>query len=265
MLAEMGAYGEDMRPHGVVGRRLPRGGVVRGKFWLPDASDRGSRLAAEPGPPANPLEPKTYEVASNIINDITSMFPDGFTTPALTRTGRWCSGRTLDVEVNVSASAIPLATTVLQTWNNGANNTKLIVQAGTAPSSPRPPSYLDCGHGDFVGNNSEYDDPRSDFDTKGGLVRAVQDVAAVYDYDIAYGLTAEEGKLVIGGEVALWTEQADSTVLTQGSGCGRRPWRRRCGQATATRPAGSVDGMLYYPMRSCAFFKAGLSLDPSAK
>lgn len=29
-------------------------------------------------------------------------------------------------------------------------------------------------------------------------------------FDITYGLTGEEAKLVLGGEVALWSEQADA-------------------------------------------------------
>jgi hexosaminidase len=35
----------------------------------------------------------------------------------------------------------------------------------------------------------------------------------MYNYDITYGLTEDEAKLVLGGEVALWSEQADPTVL----------------------------------------------------
>jgi len=37
--------------------------------------------------------------------------------------------------------------------------------------------------------------------------------ARVYDYDITFNLTVDEAKLVLGGEVALWSEQADATVL----------------------------------------------------
>ena len=37
--------------------------------------------------------------------------------------------------------------------------------------------------------------------------------ARIYDYDITFNLTAKEAKLVLGGEVALWSEQADPTVL----------------------------------------------------
>uniref|UniRef100_A0A0A9SQM9 beta-N-acetylhexosaminidase n=1 Tax=Arundo donax TaxID=35708 RepID=A0A0A9SQM9_ARUDO len=135
----------------------------------------------------------------------------------------------LDAAVNVSASAIPPATTILQTWNNGPNNTKLIVQAGyRAIVSSASFYYLDCGHGDFLGNNSIYDDPNSDFDTKGGSwCGPYKTWQRVYDYDIAYGLTPDEAKLVVGGEVALWTEQVDTTVLDG------RVWPRASAMAEA--------------------------------
>ncbi|KAM3365182.1 hypothetical protein ACQJBY_015126 [Aegilops geniculata] len=300
MLAEMGAYGEDMRytvkdVQRIVEFAMSRGVRVvpeidapghtaswagaypeavscAGKFWLPDASDWGTRLAAEPGSgQLNPLEPKTYEVVANIIDDITSLFPEGFyhagadevtpgcweTDPSIqadmekggtlsqlleryvravhphvvskNRTVVFWEDVLLDVEVNVSSSVIPPATTILQTWNNGANNTKLIVQAGyRAIVSSASFYYLDCGHGDFVGNNSVYDDQRSDYKTDGGSwCGPFKTWQRVYDYDIAYGLTAEEAKLVIGGEVALWTEQADSTVLDA------RIWPRASAMAEA--------------------------------
>jgi hypothetical protein len=140
----------------------------------------------------------------------------------------------LDAAVNVSASAVPRETTILQTWNDGPNNTKRIVRAGyRSIVSSASFYYLDCGHG----NNGVYDDPNSDFDANGGSwCGPYKTWQRVYDYDIAYGLTADEARLVIGGEVALWTEQVDTTVV---SGRGRRRWRRRCGPATATRLAGS--------------------------
>ncbi|CAM0906432.1 unnamed protein product [Alopecurus aequalis] len=299
-LAEMGSYGEDMRyavedVNRIVEFAMSRGVRVvpeidgpghtaswagaypdavscAGKFWLPDANDWGSRLAAEPGSgQLNPLKSKTYEVVANVINDITSLFPDGFyhagadevtpgcwqTDPSIqadienggtlsqlleryvravhphvvskNRTVVFWEDVLLDATVNVSASAIPPATTILQTWNNGANNTKLIVQAGyRAIVSSASFYYLDCGHGDFLGNDSQFDDPRSDYDTKGGSwCGPFKTWQRVYDYDIAYGLTAEEAKLVIGGEVALWTEQADATVLDS------RLWPRASAMAEA--------------------------------
>ncbi|XP_040382065.1 beta-hexosaminidase 2 [Oryza brachyantha] len=251
-----------------------------GKFWLPDASDWPSRLAAEPGAgQLNPLEPKTYQVVANVINDVTSLFPDGFyhggadeVTPGCwkadpsiqaylaaggtlsqllerlvgaahplivsrNRTAVYWEDVLLDQAVNVTPSAIPPETTILQTWNNGANNTRLIVRAGyRAIVSSASFYYLDCGHGDFVGNNSVYDDPRSDYDTNGGSwCGPYKTWQRVYDYDIAYGLTADEARLVIGGEVAMWTEQVDAAVLDG------RVWPRASAMAEALW-SGNRDG-----------------------
>ncbi|RLN34859.1 beta-hexosaminidase 2 [Panicum miliaceum] len=298
-LAEKGAYGEDMRytvkdVKRIVEFAMSRGVRVvpeidspghtaswagaypdavscAGQFWLP-GGDWNDRLAAEPGAgQLNPLAPKTYEVITNVVNDLTSLFPDGFyhagadeITPGCwhadptiqadldrggtlsqlleryvsavhplvvsrNRTAVYWEDVLLDAAVNVSASAIPPATTILQTWNNGPNNTKLIVQAGyRAIVSSASFYYLDCGHGDFVGNNSIYDDPNSDFDTNGGSwCGPYKTWQRVYDYDIAYGLTADEARLVIGGEVAMWTEQVDTTVLDG------RVWPRASAMAEA--------------------------------
>ncbi|KAL5196505.1 hypothetical protein ABZP36_000017 [Zizania latifolia] len=299
-LAEKGSYGEDMRytvedVNLIVDFAMHRGVRVvpeidmpghtaswagaypeavacAGKFWLPDASDWPNRLAAEPGAgQLNPLEPKTYQVVANVVNDVTSLFPDGFyhagadeVTPGCwqadpsiqadlarggslsqllerfvgsvhplivsrNRTAVYWEDVLLDQTVNVSSSAIPPETTILQTWNNGASNTKLIVQAGyRAIVSSASFYYLDCGHGDFVGNNSIYDDPRSDYDTNGGSwCGPFKTWQRVYDYDIAHNLTADEAKLVIGGEVAMWTEQVDAAVLDG------RVWPRASAMAEA--------------------------------
>jgi len=249
----------------------PEAVTCAGKFWLPDG-DWNRRLAAEPGAgQLNPLAPKTYEVITNVVNDLTSLFPDGFyhagadeVTPGCwqadptiqadqerggtlsqlleryvsavhplvvskNRTAVYWEDVLLDAAVNVSASLIPPATTILQSWNNGANNTKLIVQAGyRAIVSSASFYYLDCGHGDFVGNNSIYDDPNSDYKADGGSwCGPYKTWQRVYDYDITYGLTPEEAQLVIGGEVAMWTEQVDTVVLDG------RVWPRASAMAEA--------------------------------
>ncbi|XP_066400251.1 beta-hexosaminidase 2-like [Miscanthus floridulus] len=299
LLAEKGAYGEDMKYTVKDVKRIiefamsrgvrvvpeidspghtaswagayPEAVTCAGKFWLPDG-DWNRRLAAEPGAgQLNPLAPKTYEVITNVVNDLTSLFPDGFyhagadeVTPGCwhadptiqedmerggtlsqlleryvsavhplvvskNRTAVYWEDVLLDAAVNVSASLIPPATTILQSWNNGANNTKLIVQAGyRAIVSSASFYYLDCGHGGFVGNNSIYDDPNSDYKADGGSwCGPYKTWQRVYDYDIAYGLTPEEAQLVIGGEVAMWTEQVDTVVLDG------RVWPRASAMAEA--------------------------------
>lgn len=131
----------------------------------------------------------------------------------------------LDHTINVTESALPKETTILQSWNNGPNNTKRIVSAGyRVIVSSADFYYLDCGHGSFLGNDSRYDkqvsdDPGMPFNYNGGSGGSwcgpFKTWQRIYSYDITHGLTEEEATLVIGGEVALWSEQADPTVLDQ--------------------------------------------------
>jgi len=233
-------------------------------FWMPTGADR---LAAEPGTgQLNPLNPDTYDVVRNVINDATSLFPDNFyhsgadevfphcwkTDPSIqkflsengtlnqvlemfinatypqirvhNRTVVYWEDVLLDSDIHVSESVLPKETTILQSWNNGPNNTKRIVSAGyRAIVSSADFYYLDCGHGSFMGNDSRYDkqlisdEAGQPFNFNGGnggsWCGPFKTWQRVYSYDITYGLTVEEAKLVIGGEVALWSEQADSTVL----------------------------------------------------
>nr|XP_043624324.1 beta-hexosaminidase 2 [Erigeron canadensis] len=121
----------------------------------------------------------------------------------------------LDAEIKINPSILPPETTIMQTWNGGPSNTKKLVSAGyrTIVSSSDF-YYLDCGHGDFTGNNTAYDQA-PDFDQKkgGSWCGPFKTWQLIYNYDITYGLNETEAKLVIGGEVALWSEQADATVL----------------------------------------------------
>ena len=57
--------------------------------------------------------------------------------------------------INVSISVLPPETTIMQTWNNGPANTKLLTSVGyrTIVSSSDF-FYLDCGRGGWVGNDS---------------------------------------------------------------------------------------------------------------
>ncbi|KAH9326981.1 hypothetical protein KI387_007159, partial [Taxus chinensis] len=60
--------------------------------------------------------------------------------------------------------------------------------------------------------------PRQPFQLRGRqrriVVRDPSRLGSVfYDYDITFGLSDEEATLVLGGEVVLWSEQADGTVL----------------------------------------------------
>jgi hexosaminidase len=234
------------------------------RFWAPTGKPA---LAAEPGTgELNPLHPKTYQVAKNVLHDISTLFPDQYlhagadevntacweTDSAVTRflsnggthdqllekfinltlpyivhnlnrTVVYWEDVLLGPNVKVGPASLPTESTILQTWNNRAKNTKRIVQAGyRAIVSSYDFYYLDCGYGGWVGNDSRYDvqetEPSDDlFNDLGGnggsWCAPYKSWQRVYDYDILHNLTEEEAERVLGGEVALWSEQADEMVL----------------------------------------------------
>lgn len=134
---------------------------------------------------------------------------------SLNRTAVYWEDVLLDPIIKVDKSFLPPEHTILQTWNDGPKNTKRIVSSGyRAIVSSADFYYLDCGHGDFVGNDSQYDKPPGSKQGKGGSwCGPFKTWQTIYNYDITYGLTEEEATMVLGGEVALWSEQADPTVL----------------------------------------------------
>ncbi|KAL6557440.1 Beta-hexosaminidase 2 [Orobanche minor] len=121
----------------------------------------------------------------------------------------------LDAEIKVTPSSLPPENVILQSWNNGPNNIKKIVSSGyRAIVSSSDYYYLDCGHGGFVGNDTQYDHPPgSDQGNGGSWCGPFKTWQTIYNYDITYGLNKTESKMVLGGEVALWSEQADATVM----------------------------------------------------
>lgn len=136
----------------------------------------------------------------------------------------------LDSTIRVEdQSILPPEHTILQTWNGGPQNTKRIVSSGyRAIVSSADYYYLDCGHGSFVGNDSQYDQPPgTDQGDGGSWCGPFKTWQLIYNYDITYGLSEEEKSLVLGGEVALWSEQADPTVLDS------RLWPRASAMAEA--------------------------------
>ncbi|KAJ0960575.1 hypothetical protein J5N97_001568 [Dioscorea zingiberensis] len=250
-------------------------------FWMPAGKTWPERLAAEPGTgQLNPLNPKTYEVIQNIINDMVTLFPDSFyhagadevvpacwladptissfvsnngtlsqllelfinlTYPSIishNRTVVYWEDVLLDPTISISSSLLPKETTILQTWNNGPNNTKRIVSAGyRVIVSSADFYYLDCGRGSFLGNDSRYDkqikeeEGKEKFNYEGGSGGSwcgpYKTWQRVYAYDITHGLTEEEKGLVMGGEVALWTEMVD------GEGLDGVVWMRAAAMAEA--------------------------------
>ncbi|KAL3537260.1 hypothetical protein ACH5RR_000626 [Cinchona calisaya] len=121
----------------------------------------------------------------------------------------------LDPNVSVAASVLPQKNVILKTWNNGPNNTKKLVEAGyRVIVSSAEFYYLDCGHGGWAGNDSRYNQPPgTNLGNGSSWCAPFKTWQTIYNYDITYGLHIEEAKLVLGGEVVLWSKQADPAVM----------------------------------------------------
>lgn len=135
----------------------------------------------------------------------------------------------LDEKINVSLSLLPKENIILQSWtSHWRNSTKRVVSAGYRTIvSPLDFYYLDTGHGTFIGNYSQYNQPPGAPGKKDPWDTLFVTWQSIYNHDITYGLNEEEAKLVLGGEVALWSEQADSTVMDS------RIWPRTSAMAEA--------------------------------
>ncbi|OBZ83220.1 Beta-hexosaminidase 1 [Choanephora cucurbitarum] len=82
--------------------------------------------------------------------------------------------------------------------------------------------YLDCGHGGWVGEDDRYISPTqqetaSDTFNHGGgggsWCSPFKTWQRIYSYDMTYGIKSSDKGKVIGGEIALWSEQSGPTVL----------------------------------------------------
>ncbi len=96
--------------------------------------------------------------------------------------------------------------------------------------------YLDCGHGQWItwDNGDAFAEgyPFTDW------CNPYKSWMLVYSYDPTDGLTADEAKLVLGGEVAVWSEMIDpvnldSMMWPRASAAGEVLWSGRA----PTRPA----------------------------
>ncbi|KAH8556552.1 putative beta-N-acetylhexosaminidase naga [Umbelopsis sp. PMI_123] len=138
----------------------------------------------------------------------------------------------------VTANHVP-KNVIMQTWNNGPNNTKLLTSQGyDVIVSSSDFYYLDCGHGGWVTNDPRYNvnyaptleaniadafaaDPTTAYSPTtfnyggigGSWCAPYKTWQRIYDYDITVGLTASEAKHVLGGETPLWAEQNDEQTV----------------------------------------------------
>lgn len=122
---------------------------------------------------------------------------------------------------------------ILQLWNNDLVNIQNLTLRGfdvvVLLSSH---FYLDCGYGGFVTNDPRYIDVAANEDFNDGLggswCAPYKTWQRIYTYDFTANLTDAEKLHVLGAEVAMWSEQVDSTVLTQ------KVWPRAAALAEST-------------------------------
>ncbi|KAI8583038.1 hypothetical protein K450DRAFT_277531 [Umbelopsis ramanniana AG] len=142
------------------------------------------------------------------------------------------------LSADFAAKSIPKSV-IMQTWNNGPNNTKILTSKGyDVIVSSSDFFYLDCGFGGWVSNDPRYNvdyspaldasisaafaaDPSTAYGPTtfnyggngGSWCAPYKTWQRIYDYDITVGLTAAEAKHVLGGITPLWAEQNDDTTV----------------------------------------------------
>ncbi|KAJ2896137.1 Glucosamine-6-phosphate isomerase (Glucosamine-6-phosphate deaminase) (GNPDA) (GlcN6P deaminase) [Coemansia aciculifera] len=96
----------------------------------------------------------------------------------------------------------PPKKTIIQSWIDQASIPKTVAKGYRSIASPASAYYLDCGHGAWLATaGNSWCDPFKTW-------------MHIYNFDPLANITnVEQRKLVIGAEVALWSEQSDSTVL----------------------------------------------------
>ncbi|KAJ9089787.1 Glucosamine-6-phosphate isomerase (Glucosamine-6-phosphate deaminase) (GNPDA) (GlcN6P deaminase) [Entomophthora muscae] len=93
--------------------------------------------------------------------------------------------------------------TLVQIWNQAEKVKEIIEKGYGVVLSSVENWYLDCGRGGWIGNNPEgnsWCDPFKSWQR-------------VYSLNLHKGLDSKQKEMVAGGEVALWSEQADSANL----------------------------------------------------
>ncbi|KAG2237180.1 glycoside hydrolase superfamily [Thamnidium elegans] len=103
--------------------------------------------------------------------------------------------------------------------------------------------YLDCGHGGWVGNDNRYDSPNQTesatdvFNYGGGggsWCAPFKTWQRIYSYDYTHGIDKSHKGKILGGELAMWSEQTGPTVIDP------RLWPRSAA-AAETYWSGSYD------------------------
>ncbi|KAJ2453709.1 Glucosamine-6-phosphate isomerase (Glucosamine-6-phosphate deaminase) (GNPDA) (GlcN6P deaminase) [Coemansia sp. RSA 2336] len=94
-------------------------------------------------------------------------------------------------------------TTIIEAWVDEESVSKVVERGYRAIASPWSRYYLDCGHGSWLSN--------FDGDSWCGSYKGWQQI---YSYNPLSNITdVAKQKLVLGGEVALWSAQSDETSV----------------------------------------------------
>ncbi|OAA54745.1 beta-hexosaminidase beta chain precursor [Niveomyces insectorum RCEF 264] len=101
--------------------------------------------------------------------------------------------------------------TVVQTWLSDSSVQAVTARGLRVIDSNYNYWYLDCGRSQWINfdNGAAY----ATYYPFGDWCDPYKNWQLVYAHDPAHGLTAAEARLVLGGEVALWSETADGTNL----------------------------------------------------
>ncbi|KAL0921643.1 hypothetical protein M5K25_008737 [Dendrobium thyrsiflorum] len=212
------------------------------QFWRPPNKPA---LAAEPATgQLNPLNPKTYRIVNNVFRDAANLFPEPFFHAGADEVNSACwesdpsiaafisAGGTLDQLLQTFITKThPFLTSHLNRtavyWKTSSSDPPS--RSHLLPSPKKPPS---CKPG-TTARTTRRSSRRWGIESSSlpGIsttwIAAMEDGSRVYDYDITEGLTEEERRMVIGGEVAMWSEQVDGVVADG------RIWPRTAAMAEA--------------------------------
>ncbi|KSA03944.1 uncharacterized protein AC631_00214 [Debaryomyces fabryi] len=144
--------------------------------------------------------------------------------------------------VTSTSSAIRIPKDViLQCWRFGESSIKELTDLGyDIIISTASHLYLDCGYGGFVTNDLRYIDSEKNKEFNrgngGSWCNPYKTWQRIYSYDFAANLSQAQKDHILGVEVALWSEQVDSTVLSQ------KIWPRTAALAELTWSGNKVVG-----------------------
>ncbi|KAI8924413.1 glycoside hydrolase superfamily [Entophlyctis helioformis] len=90
--------------------------------------------------------------------------------------------------------------TIIQAWKGAESVSRITSKGFRVIASPSSHWYLDCGLGSYVSGGQSWCDPFKTW-------------AHMYHYSPLDGQSSEQQKLVIGGEVNMWTEMVDENNI----------------------------------------------------